>query len=65
MKPHLLSVLLCAVCGCLNADESLFKTQRLFALPPKNKPNYRIPSIIQAPNGDILVICGGLGADAA
>jgi hypothetical protein len=38
-------------------NEPLFETQRLFALTPKNKPNYRIPSIIQAPNGDILVIC--------
>lgn len=42
--------------GVLHA-EPLFETQRLFALTPKNKPNYRIPSIIQAPNGDILVIC--------
>lgn len=35
----------------------LFETQCLFALTPKNRPNYRIPSIIQATNGDILVIC--------
>jgi sialidase-1 len=46
-----------ALCGSMSAAEPLFETQRLFALTPKNKPNYRIPSIIQAPNGDILVIC--------
>jgi sialidase-1 len=51
------ALLLCALCGCLNAAEPLFETTRLFALTPKNKPNYRIPSIIQAPNGGILVIC--------
>lgn len=50
-------VCLCILCGCLSAAEPLFETTRLFALTPKNKPNYRIPSIICAPNGDILVIC--------
>ncbi len=45
-------------CGSLlTAAESVFETQCLFALTPNNKPNYRIPGIIQAPNGDILVIC--------
>lgn len=48
---------LCVLCGCLNAAEPLFETTRLFELTPKNKPNYRIPAIICAPNGDILVIC--------
>ncbi|MEZ5386674.1 MAG: sialidase family protein [Prosthecobacter sp.] len=43
--------------GVLSAAEPLFETQCLFALTPNNKPNYRIPGIIQAPNGDILVIC--------
>ena len=52
-------VLVCLhiLCGCLSAAEPLFEMTRLFALTPNNKPNYRIPSIIQAPNGDILVIC--------
>lgn len=50
-------VCVCFLCGCLSAAEPLFETTRLFALTPKNKPNYRIPSIICAPNGDILVIC--------
>ncbi len=35
----------------------LFETQCLFALTPDNRPNCRIPSIIVAPNGDLLVIC--------
>ncbi len=43
--------------GALMAAEPLFETQCLFALTPNNKPNYRIPGIIQAPNGDILVFC--------
>jgi len=43
--------------GGLSTAEPLFETQRLFAITLKNKPNYRIPSIIQAPNGDIIVIC--------
>lgn len=50
-------VCLCFLCGTLSAAEPLFETTRLFALTPKNKPNYRIPSIICAPNGDILVMC--------
>lgn len=50
-------IFLGVLCGCLAAAEPLFETTRLFALTPKNKPNYRIPSIICAPNGDILVIC--------
>ena len=52
-----LSVILCVLGGSMSAAEPLFETQRLFELTPKNKPNYRIPSIIQAPNGAILVIC--------
>lgn len=51
------AVLFLLFCGRLSAAESLYETTCLFALTPKNKPNYRIPSIIQAPNGDILVIC--------
>ena len=34
----------------------LFETTLVFPNAPKNKPNYRIPSILQAPNGDILII---------
>lgn len=40
----------------LHAAEPLFETTRVFAMAPDNKPNYRIPSILQAPNGDILII---------
>jgi len=34
----------------------LFETTLVFPATPNNKPNYRIPAIIQAPNGDILII---------
>lgn len=37
------------------ADEPLFQTTNVFPLTPNNKPNYRIPAILQAPNGDILI----------
>jgi len=37
-----LSVILCVLGGSIRAAEPLFETQRLFALTPKNKPNYRI-----------------------
>ena len=38
------------------AAEPLFETTLVFPAAPGNKPNYRIPSIVQAPNGDLLVI---------
>lgn len=50
-------ILLLLLCGPLTAAEPFFEATCLFPLTPKNKPNYRIPSIIQAPNGDLLVIC--------
>lgn len=50
-------ILLLLLCGQMMAAEPFFETTCLFPLTPKNKPNYRIPSIIQAPNGDLLVIC--------
>lgn len=36
--------------------EPLFETTPVFPVAPANKPNYRIPSIIQAPNGDVLIV---------
>lgn len=53
----LTSMFVLSLAGAALAAEPLFETQCIFALTPKNKPNYRIPAIIQAPNGDILVIC--------
>ena len=50
-------IFILASLGALRAAEPLFETQCLFALTPNNKPNYRIPGIIQAPNGDILAFC--------
>ncbi|MDZ4288006.1 MAG: sialidase family protein [Prosthecobacter sp.] len=38
------------------AGVPVFETTCIFAATPNNKPNYRIPSIIQTPNGDILII---------
>lgn len=37
------------------AAEPLFQTTCLLPLTPENKPNYRIPAILQAGNGHILV----------
>ncbi len=33
----------------------LFETTQIFPFAPENKPNYRIPGILLAPNGDLLV----------
>lgn len=53
-----LLLILAIFSGILQASgQPVFETHCLFALTPKNKPNYRIPGIIQAPNGDVLVIC--------
>ncbi len=51
-----LAALLLAPPGKLHAGEPLFETTPVFPLTPNNKPNYRIPSIIQAPNGDVLIL---------
>ncbi|MES2738315.1 MAG: sialidase family protein [Verrucomicrobiota bacterium] len=40
----------------VSAAGPLFETVCLFPVTPANKPNYRIPGILQAPNGDLLVI---------
>jgi sialidase-1 len=56
MKKLLAIIALLAVCGPLRTAEPLFETTRVFAITPNNKPNYRIPSILQAPNGDVLII---------
>jgi len=49
-------IALVAACGTLRSAEPLFETTCVFAITPNNKPNYRIPSILQAPNGDVLII---------
>ncbi|MBI5397372.1 MAG: exo-alpha-sialidase, partial [Verrucomicrobia bacterium] len=38
-----------------NAAEPFLETTCVFPVAPKNKPNYRIPAILQAPNGDLLI----------
>ena len=57
MNQTTIAMFVFGLCLAHAAAEPLFETTPLFPLKPKNKPNYRIPSIIQAPNGDILVIC--------
>lgn len=44
--------------ACLPAGDAapLFETTCVFPITPDNKPNYRIPALIQAPNGDLLVL---------
>jgi len=37
------------------AAEPLFETCVVFPITPNNKPNYRIPAILQAPNRDLLI----------
>jgi sialidase-1 len=37
------------------AAEPLYETVRVFPVAPKNRPNYRIPAILQAPDGDLLI----------
>ncbi|HCN76931.1 MAG TPA: hypothetical protein DIT13_07030 [Verrucomicrobiales bacterium] len=49
------AVILCALPA--SAAEPWFETTCLFPVTPANKPNYRIPALIQAPNGDLLVVC--------
>lgn len=53
--PRFLALLL--VIPSLQAAEPLFETTCVYPLTSDNKPNYRIPSILQAPNGDLLIIC--------
>lgn len=57
MKFLVVAFLSLVVGGAFSAKAAnpLFETARVFALTPDNKPNYRIPAILQAPNGDILI----------
>jgi sialidase-1 len=41
--------------GELHAGEPLFEATEAFPVAPQNKPNYRIPAILQAPGGDLLI----------
>lgn len=55
--PQALSVLLVFSVLPTHAAEPFFETTLVFPNAPANKPNYRIPALIQAPNKDLLVIC--------
>lgn len=51
----LLRLFVCAVVACTAEAEPLFETAEVFGVTPQNKPNYRIPAILQAPNGDLII----------
>ena len=57
MKPTLtlLTALLLAPLAALRAAAPLFETTLVFPNAPLNKPNYRIPAILQAPNSNLLI----------
>lgn len=46
---------LCLAVGPSFAAEPLFETTCVFPYAPNNKPNYRIPAILRAPNNDLLI----------
>jgi sialidase-1 len=58
MFSALRTALALAVCSLapFAAAEALFETTCVFPITPNNKPNYRIPGILLAQNGDLLVI---------
>ena len=49
----LLVALVC--CAPVLAAAPLFESAVVFPVTPENRPNYRIPALLQAPNGDLLV----------
>src|SRR5258706_8924637 len=57
MPPLPLRILACLLLitdGVFSA-EPLFETTCVFPITPENKPNYRIPAILQAPDGSIII----------
>ncbi|MDR0352535.1 MAG: glycoside hydrolase [Opitutaceae bacterium] len=56
MQTSRLACLLLLILAAPLGAAPLFETMELFPSAPDNKPNYRIPSIIRAPNNDILAI---------
>jgi sialidase-1 len=57
MKAHTTCMVM--VLSCLHsiaAEPELFETTCVYAITPQNKPNYRIPSLIVAPDGSLLVL---------
>ncbi len=46
------------IAGGLAAGSPLFETTCVFPITPDNKPNYRIPAILSAPNGEPPHLCG-------
>lgn len=55
-KPSLLAALLLALLPAQEAAAApLFETTTVHAATPDNRPNYRIPALAVAPNGDLLL----------
>src|SRR3569833_42478 len=53
---RLIVVLSLCIAATAHADEALFETSLVFSVTPKNKPNYRIPALVQTPSGDLLAL---------
>lgn len=53
--PAVLRLCLLLACVVPAAAAPLFETTTVHETTPKNRPNYRIPAIMTAPNGDVLV----------
>lgn len=56
LKSRLIFLTLALAFGHTTAAKGLFETVTVFPTAPANKPNYRIPSLIQMKQGDLLAI---------
>jgi sialidase-1 len=55
MKMAILPLMMTTIGLSSAAAEPFFETTCVFSITPANITNYRIPSILQAPNGDLLI----------
>jgi sialidase-1 len=51
-----LGLMLLGTVAAASGAEPLFETTLVFPCAPQNRPNYRIPALLLAPNGDLLVV---------
>src|SRR5688500_15973424 len=51
----LLRLFVCTLVVGTALAEPVIETTRVFEMAPQNKPNHRIPAILQAPNGDLII----------
>jgi sialidase-1 len=52
---HRILVCLLVINGAVSSADSLFETTCVFPITPDNKPNYRIPAILQAPDASLII----------